>query len=259
MDHGPLPGGRSNPGAVFRQGNTVVRPLGDAAWVEVLRRVTEVFPAAPGIVALDDRTVTLEWQEGDAPQDLADPPLSRDATVAAVGALLRRLHDATAPLAKRLPAIRTGLGDPTAVAEVVCHGDPLPGNVIFRGGRPAALIDWEHAARGRRAWDLAVALRWWSPLRAPENLRPGEERLDATARARLLLDGYGADRPLRSAVADLLAQSQRVAAANAIAVVSARGDDAYRRWADRGGERRLAADEAWFADHLVALRVILTG
>lgn len=243
---GPLPGGRSNPGSVFRQGQALVRPVGDGRWVELLRRINQVFDAAPEVIGSDGGTVSLEWVDGDAPQLLGDAPLADPGTVAAVGRLLRRLHDVTAPIAVQVvPARSVGLADPSGAAEVVCHGDPVPGNIVFRDGRPVALIDWEHAAPGRRAWDLAVALRWWSPLRAPQNLRADETTLDAAARARSLLAGYGADAALSREAVLLLAESQEVAAANARRLMHQRGDDAYRRWAAGGGERRLDDDKAW--------------
>lgn len=174
MGNRALPGGRSHPGDVFRRGDVVVRPVGEGAWVGVLRRVSDVFEAAPRVIEVGERTVWLEWLDGDALRELGQAPLSDQGTVTEVGALLRRLHDATAPLAAGNPrSSGGGLADPSGANEVICPGDPLPGNVVFRNGLPVALIDWEHAAPGRRAWDLAVALRWWSPPRAPQNLRAG--------------------------------------------------------------------------------------
>lgn len=258
MSDEPLPGGRSHPGEVFRRGTTLVRPVGDGAWVEVLRRINDVFDAAPRVIATVERTVLVEWQDGDAPQDLGRAPLSDLRTVTALGGLLRRLHDATAPLASEFHSTSTGLADPTGATEVICHGDPLPGNIVFQSGVPVALIDWEYAAPGRRAWDLAVAVRWWSPFRAPENLRAGEEHLDPAARACALLAGYGAEATLAADVAALMVESHRVAAANAYRLVRARGADGFRRWVERGGERRLEADRVWLSRHSGAVLAALT-
>ncbi len=40
---------------------------------------------------------------------------------------------------------------------VVLHGDYWPGNVLFRQGRVAAVLDWEDAAQGDALADLAIA------------------------------------------------------------------------------------------------------
>jgi Ser/Thr protein kinase RdoA (MazF antagonist) len=39
--------------------------------------------------------------------------------------------------------------------ETVCHGDPLPSNILLHGDR-CALIDFEHTTRRLPGWDLAV-------------------------------------------------------------------------------------------------------
>jgi thiamine kinase-like enzyme len=53
--------------------------------------------------------------------------------------------------------------DPSQNSEVLCHGDPGPGNVIFENEIAKALIDWEFSSPGRTVWDLAFALRYWAP------------------------------------------------------------------------------------------------
>lgn len=46
---------------------------------------------------------------------------------------------------------------PRANEAVLLHGDFWPGNVLWRGGQPAALLDWEDAALGDPLADLGCA------------------------------------------------------------------------------------------------------
>jgi Ser/Thr protein kinase RdoA (MazF antagonist) len=121
------------------------------------------------------------------------PPAAGDDVVHALGALVRRMHDAQAgfrapPDARWQALPRSPEGD-----DVICHNDVLGQNVVFRDALPVALIDWELAAPGPPLADLCVPAWFWVPLRpdadAARHGFPTERR---GARLRLLLDGYGA-------------------------------------------------------------------
>src|SRR4051794_1954747 len=49
--------------------------------------------------------------------------------------------------------------------ELISHNDVNLDNVVFRGGRAVALIDFDLAGPGSRLWDVAGAARLWTPLR----------------------------------------------------------------------------------------------
>ena len=72
------------------------------------------------------------------PQDVSDPP-----------GILDRLR---AELARPLPEVAVG----------PIHGDLFRDNVLWHGDRVAALLDFESAADGRLAYDLAVTLLAWT-------------------------------------------------------------------------------------------------
>ena len=123
------------------------------------------FTEAPrpyGVSADADEVEFIPGVGGDDACRLVDS----DSAVAAVGELLRRYHDAVAGWqpSERLSwfdgSTGAGTGD-----ELVCHGDVGPWNLIWRDGRIAGLIDWEHAHVGTRTRDIAYALHYLAPIR----------------------------------------------------------------------------------------------
>jgi aminoglycoside phosphotransferase (APT) family kinase protein len=112
-----------------------------------------------------------------------------DAVLAAAAALLRRLHDATAGF--DAPAAHWRL-PPREPAEVVCHNDFAPHNLVFRERLPVAVIDFDTAAPGPRAWDLAHLAYRIVPLTAPANPdAPATPEPERDRRLALLCGSYG--------------------------------------------------------------------
>lgn len=82
-----------------------------------------------------------------------------------LGIELRQLEEPRESSLRYLPdsaagrLARTALGDARLVTNepVLIHGDYWPGNVLWRGDRLAAVIDWEDAQRGDPMADLACA------------------------------------------------------------------------------------------------------
>ena len=151
------------------------------------------FEGAPRVLGIDDagRDV-VSWVEGEA-GSIPVPP--DDDVLADIGRLMRRMHDAQ-------DGFDSG-------AEVVCHNDWWPGNLIFRDGRVVALIDWELAAPGTRLQDLARAAAWWAPLR-PDNAAR-ERGLDPARRGerlRVLCDAYGLAAAGRARILDVAIAEQ---------------------------------------------------
>jgi Ser/Thr protein kinase RdoA (MazF antagonist) len=204
-DDGPLPGGTANRGRVIRVGDTVRRPRSGhtAAVHALLRHVADTgFRGVPRVVGVEGREEVLTYIDGHAATEpLAGWALADDA-LASVGVLLRQYHrhalgfDGAARRWQR-PVPERWRG------ALITHNDVNPANVIFRGGRAAALIDFDLAAPGTPAWDLAITACFWAPLRDAADI-PDSRRDAHLRRYALLLDGYGADADLRSAVADAL-------------------------------------------------------
>ncbi len=184
---------------VARIGGTVRRAAG--RWtpaVHALLRHLEAagFDGAPRVLGFDERgREVLTYIEGRTGRpSLRD--CGSDGTLVEVARLVRCYHDAVATFQAPADADwQFQVGAPRA-GEIICHNDLAPWNIVFAGGRPVALIDWDFAAPAPRLWDLAHALWSFTPLYADEGadegFGPPEER---ARRMALFCDAYGlADR-----------------------------------------------------------------
>jgi Ser/Thr protein kinase RdoA (MazF antagonist) len=85
-----------------------------------------------------------------------------EATLVAAAKLLRRYHDSVDGF-EPPPDPRWRFVAPGA-HEIICHNDWSPSNALFRGHVPIAMLDWDSAGPGSRAWDLAGSAYRWVPL-----------------------------------------------------------------------------------------------
>jgi hypothetical protein len=144
-----LKGGVATSGVV-RVGATVRRPVKDkSAFVHDVLRHLELrgFDRAPRFLGIDEKgRAMLTYISGTVPQRVGGFPKQQ---WVAAARLLRLFHDATADCELK------------GECEVVCHGDPGPGNCVFRAGMPFALIDFDGAHPGTREEDVAYAAWMW--------------------------------------------------------------------------------------------------
>jgi Phosphotransferase enzyme family len=199
----PLPGGVANPGLVIRVGDTVLRPTAPCwrATHALLGHLAAVgFDGAPRVLAAGPYAETLTYIDGQA----AVPPLAvdtlTDTALVSVADLLRRYHLAAASFdpsgyqwPRPIPArFRTGL---------VSHNDVHPANLVFRGGRAVALIDFDLAGPGSAIWDFAAAARYWAPLQDDQDVTDSRHGR-ALERFRIFLHAGGLRRVDRRRVAE---------------------------------------------------------
>jgi len=199
----PLRGGTANLGRVVRVGDTVRRPAAPCwrathALLDHLARVG--FDGAPRVLATGSGGETLSYIAGRA----AVPPLAAetltDDALVSVADLLRRYHQAAASFD---PA---GYDWPRPVparyrAGLVSHNDVYPANLVFRGGRAVALIDFDLAGPGSAAWDFAAAARSLVPLMDEADVADAR-RGRALERFRILLAASGLPRSGRRLAAE---------------------------------------------------------
>ncbi len=149
-----LTGGGLN--EVVRIGSTVRRPTGP--WTPNVHRLLEHLAPlgiSPAVHGVDERgREVLSYLEGEVGHPPLGEELRSDEVLTAVARMVRRLHDASAELVGRLPP--EGWQFPAvSPVEVICHNDLAPYNMVFRGGVPVGVFDFDGARPGPRWWDVA--------------------------------------------------------------------------------------------------------
>jgi hypothetical protein len=131
----------------------------------------------------------LAFVAGDVPAYPLADWIWDDAVLVAAAALLRRFHDATAGFEPPDPCWRLPAHEP---AEVVCHNDFAPYNLVFRDRTLAGVIDFDTASPGPRVHDLAYLAYRLVPLTAPGNPdAPATPEAERARRVELLCAAYG--------------------------------------------------------------------
>ncbi|MEA2180314.1 MAG: hypothetical protein QOG77_3611 [Solirubrobacteraceae bacterium] len=239
---------------VARIGDTVRRAAGP--WTPTIHALlrhlrASGFAAVPEPLGIDDQgREILSF----IPGEVAAYPLPgfvlSDETLRAVARTLRAFHDATlqfeppAGAAWQLPAHEP--------AEVICHNDFAPYNLMFEGTELTGVIDFDVASPGPRVLDMGYTAYRFVPLTDPRNPdvpSPGVDEQER--RLALFCAEYGepAIRPgdvVRSAAAKLREMVafivDRAAAGDpAQRAVLARGDTAIYERDVAHLERRLAS------------------
>ncbi len=197
-----LPGSRTR-GRVVRIGNRVHRrrrPEAETIHALLDHLRMQGFEGAPRALGFDDKDrEVLSFIEGTAGVFLGSAPLPdyvrSDESLAAVGRLVRRFHDATVSFVPPHNAVWVKQAGHPVSGEVVCHNDIGPYNTVFQGGAPVALIDFDDAAPGPREWDLAYAAYRFVPFYPDEicllPVNGWKEPPDRQRRLAILGDSYG--------------------------------------------------------------------
>jgi aminoglycoside phosphotransferase (APT) family kinase protein len=250
----PLTGDGVTPGIV-RIGDTVRRPARPftrtvQAYLAHLHQAG--FTAAPVPLGIDEQgREVLSFVPGDVPREPLPAGTAGDGVLAALARLIRALHEASAGWTPPPDAVWGGIPGTAAAAlppvdgepELVSHRDYYPGNVVFRDGLPAALIDFDLAKPTTRLYDIANALWWWAPLRDPRDRAPAFTTLDIPHRAAVFADAYGMTAQQRQ---DLVPLTIRIARRyHLTARAAAEADPVFRRLWEQGAKDELPRAEAW--------------
>jgi Ser/Thr protein kinase RdoA (MazF antagonist) len=200
----PLSGGDVTEGIV-RVGDTVRRPVRahTPAVHGLLRHLERTgFDGAPRVLGIDERgREILSWLPGETPHSPLPGYAVTDQTLAALARLLRRLHDAASSYEPPPDAVWDLLiAMPDDPPEIVGHCDVTPDNVVFRDGRPVALIDFDLARPTTRVFDVVTTLRHWAPIADPADRDSPLYDVAVGPRLALFCTAYGLDRVRRRAV-----------------------------------------------------------
>ena len=173
-------------GGAVRVGDTVRRPAGP--WSPTIQRLLghlreQGATWAPEPLGLDEEgRDNVAFMPGMVPQYPLPEWVWSDAVLLRAVQYLGELHEAsrtfdTAGATWQLPAHEP--------AEVICHNDFAPYNMVFHDGRLRAVIDWDTASPGPRVWDLAYLAYRLVPLTG------GDAGTERARRLRLLCRAYG--------------------------------------------------------------------
>lgn len=184
-----LAGGNST--VVTRAGGTVRR--GTGPWTPAVHELLAALRAAgitevPTALGLDElgREI-LTYLPGDAAHYPLPEWVWNVSILRRAGALLRRIHDASAGLARLELEWQLPTHEP---AEVVCHNDVAPYNMLFEHGNLTGLIDFDTSSPGPRIWDVAYLAYRLVPLGENGGSAAPQGR-DRLARLDALIEAYG--------------------------------------------------------------------
>ncbi|WUH99158.1 aminoglycoside phosphotransferase family protein [Spirillospora sp. NBC_00431] len=264
-DEEPLVGEGVTPGIV-RVGDTVRRPVRPftATIQAFLAHLHQAgFSAAPRPLGFDEQgREVLSFVPGDVPREPLPPSATGEDVLVALARLVRRLHDAAQGWTPPQDAVWATLPGTEAIplvdtdGELVSHRDYCPGNVVFRDGLPAALIDFDLARPTTRVYDIANALYWWAPLLDPEDRAPSLVGADIPHRVAVFADAYGMTGRQRR---DLVPLARRMVHRFHLATrAAAEADPVFRRFWRQGVKDRMPRAEAWLALEGPAIAARLT-
>ncbi|QGN32519.1 phosphotransferase [Microlunatus sp. Gsoil 973] len=205
----PLAGGVMS--AATKVGQTVRRSA-SPSWPAVHALLTHLrrtgFTQVPEPMGVDENgREILSFIDGRAGHPPITPEIASDDALRAAATAIRDFHDATVGFSAH--GWSTNAADPLGPAEVICHNDLAPFNLIYRGRSIAAIIDWDGAAPGRRVWDLAYAAWRLVPLHRPEYASPlGWPDLDRSARLAAFADAYRMSAEIRHDLIDTIRERQ---------------------------------------------------
>ncbi len=254
----PLLGGVANQGHVVRVGDTVRRPQRSwsAATHALLLHLEAVgFDGAPRFLGVDPRgREVLSYVPGTAVAEPYPDWALTDEALVSVAALLRAYHDA----ASIFDSSPHSWGPPVPAefaGDIVTHNDVKPNNVVLRHGRAVALIDFDLASPGSRAWDVACAARLWAPLRPAAHISDARRGREFT-RFRLFVDSYGMNDAERVKVVEGVGQNYTWFY-NLIKTNATSGHTAFSElWSVKTGPRA-ELTKRWYADNKPHIRAAL--
>ena len=264
----PLTGDGVTPGIV-RIGDTVrrpVRPFTRTVQAYLAHLHQAGFTAAPVPLGTDDQgREILSFVPGDVPRNPLPPETAGEDVLAALARLIRALHEASAGWTPPPDAAWGGIPRPAGTAltvvdeppELVSHRDYCPGNVVFRDGLPAALIDFDLTRPTTRLYDIANALWWWAPLRDPRDRTPAFTGLDIPRRAAVFADAYQMTARQRQDLTPLMIRMARRYHLSARAAADA--NPVFRRFWEQGAKDELPRAEAWLEQAAPAIAERLTA
>jgi aminoglycoside phosphotransferase (APT) family kinase protein len=119
--------------------------------------------SVPEPVGIEGEVEAVRFIPGDAGADAWQHQHGEEG-VRSAARLLREIHDASRGFVPPDDAQWALPAEPRA--DVVCHDDPGPWNMVWDGPRAIALIDWDLAHPSPAMSDVAYAMEYFTPFRS---------------------------------------------------------------------------------------------
>jgi Ser/Thr protein kinase RdoA (MazF antagonist) len=253
-----LEGGLANHGQVVRVGNTVRRPqrATSPATHALLEHLADVgFDRAPRFLGVDDEgREVLSYVPGTAITPPCPAWALTDEALVSVADLLRDYHRAVSTF-DPTSLVWPPSPPPPFAGEIISHNDLNLDNIVFRDGRAVALIDFDLASPGSRAWDVACAARLWAPLR-PDRYIHDLRRGRVLDRFRLFVDSYGIDEEDRARLVSAVLRNHEWSY-DIVGIAVADGHAAFSDYWASGAMERSARTRQWYVANEELLRAAL--
>ncbi|WP_375430701.1 phosphotransferase enzyme family protein [uncultured Friedmanniella sp.] len=201
----------------------------------------------PEPLGIADGVETLSFLDGEA-GPACWPHQATERGLRSAARLLRRIHDASRGWTP--PDAQWGI-PPQPGAEVICHGDPGPWNMVWRDGEAVGIFDWDFAHPAPAMNDVAYALEYVTPFRGDqEALRwLGFTRPPRRARRMaLFVEAYGGISSPLPQLVDAVIRHQ-VAVIQVDRDLAVRGIEPQRTWVADGHLETLQGHVDWSRAH----------
>ena len=195
------------------------------------------FPYSPRVFGTDSRgREILSHIEGESGRD-GWGKITTDEGLRKFARLLRSYHDAVAgyvPARELEWANGATSAGPFRAGEIICHGDFGPWNIVWRGGEPAGIIDWDLVHPAPPEEDILYALEYSAPFRDDETAvrwHHFPEVPDRRHRIGVFLSAYGTG-PIADVAAKVAALQRAVGEREAY--LASRGVQPQADWVAHG-------------------------
>ena len=260
-----MPAGDVTEGVV-RVGGTIRRPhqpqsLAVAAYLDWLEDAG--FEGSPRFLGRDaEGRDVLSYVAGRCAGALPETWVQSEELLASVARLVRRLHNASAGYDPQLHPFPPRYIPPGTVnqdaAELVCHLDVTPQNVVVRDGVAVGLVDFDLAGPSTALRDSYNTALHWVPLRAPADMWPGWEGVDPFRRLRIFADAYGWSQEERRRVPELGIEAAALSHERMRHSAATLGGGWARMW-DEGVGELILRRRGWLEAHARHIVDALTG
>lgn len=167
----------------------------------------------------------------------------------ALAGLLRDYHRAVAGFVPPQPTCWALSERPARQGELVCHGDFGPWNVVWDGGAPVGLVDFDFAQPSDALDDVAYALEYVAPFRDDVHAMRWHAFTappQRTRRVAVFAEEYGL--PTVDGLVDAVIRRQQ-ATCRHVRALAERGLEPQRTWVAEGLLDELAARVQWSRDN----------